>query len=254
MSCFITCRLGWYHVACISSDKVVYTCGSNEYGQLGYEANNTGFVRNSTTLPRPVPNLPKIKSVSCGYNFTMCLDENGDLWAFGDNSTGQLGLGSSMSKTNIPTKIPNIPQISFFYSGTGHSLCVSEESDLWTFGSNTHGELCLETAERESVKVPTKTNISDVILVRAGRQFSFCKNLSNQIYCAGYNFYGQLGFPFGGVDFTSKAILLNTQFPNEIISISCGYSHTLFLDSIGDVYGAGNNQFGALGLGDFLMK
>ena len=45
--------------------------------------------------------------ISCGYNFTVCVDNEGFIWSFGDNSSGQLGTGN---KTNfhVPQKILSI--------------------------------------------------------------------------------------------------------------------------------------------------
>ena len=54
-------------------------------------------------VPTPIPNLPKISKISCGYNFTVCVDYEGFIWSFGENYYGQLGTGT---KTNF-----NVPQL-----------------------------------------------------------------------------------------------------------------------------------------------
>ena len=73
------------------SDTNVYSFGSNTQGQLGLGHNN------DVSLPTPIPNLPKINMISCGAQFSVCVDHEGFIWSFGENNAGQLGTGNTIS-------------------------------------------------------------------------------------------------------------------------------------------------------------
>ena len=84
----MTCAIGAYHTITLSDDGVVNSFGQNNEGQLGLGHNQT------TKLPTPIPNLPKIKQIACGTFFTVCVDFEEFIWSFGKNIAGQLGTGN----------------------------------------------------------------------------------------------------------------------------------------------------------------
>ena len=69
----------------------VYSFGHNVYHRLGL-----GHSQN-ISVPTPIPNIPQIKTISCGGHFTVCIDMEGFMWTFGNNSYGQLGTGNKTS-------------------------------------------------------------------------------------------------------------------------------------------------------------
>ena len=81
---------GTYHTVTLSNDGTLYSFGKNcRYsgeGQPGLEYDN------DVSLPTPIPNLPQITQISCGYNFTICVDCEGFVRSFGENNNySQLG-------------------------------------------------------------------------------------------------------------------------------------------------------------------
>ena len=61
------------------------------------------MIREDRNIPTQIPNI-KAKVVSCGNYHTMIIDLNNNVWAFGYNDYGQLGLGDNQNR-NIPTQI-----------------------------------------------------------------------------------------------------------------------------------------------------
>ena len=86
----ISISVGDGHCACLDNDGNIYTFGSNQYGQLGIGDEDLSH----TSIPQKV-NLPPCTQISCGNNFTMCLSENGEVYSFGYNEYGQLGIGNN---------------------------------------------------------------------------------------------------------------------------------------------------------------
>jgi alpha-tubulin suppressor-like RCC1 family protein len=94
----------------LDSSGVVYTWGSNEIGQLGSGSLSPGF----RTEPLPVPAFPPagrtVIAIEAGTRFglehVLALLDNGDLWVWGYNDVGQLGVGSSTFIFKSPVQVP----------------------------------------------------------------------------------------------------------------------------------------------------
>ncbi len=65
---------------------------------------------------------------------------NNNVWSFGSNHEGQLGLGDNGYGTNrnIPTKINNI-KAKFVSCGENHTVLIDMDNNVWSFGSNDNG-------------------------------------------------------------------------------------------------------------------
>ena len=85
----MACACGFDHTITLSNDGTAYSFGRNDKGQLGL-----GHNKHFGPLPTPISNLPKINMVSCGTRFTVCVDDEGFIWSFGENNFGQLGTGN----------------------------------------------------------------------------------------------------------------------------------------------------------------
>ena len=124
---------------------------------------------NHVSLPTPIPNLPQINIISCGYNFTVCVDCEGCIWSFGYNNYGQLGTGNK-TNFNTPQKIFNIPPVLSVSCGFYHTLIITNDSNLWACGNNNNGELCL--GNQDGQLKPQKTSFSNISKISAGYNHS----------------------------------------------------------------------------------
>ena len=76
---------GNYHAVALTSNGTVWTWGGNNFGQLGL-----GYPLTPQLTPTMVPGLTNITAVAAGYYFTLALESDGTVWAWGDNASGQL--------------------------------------------------------------------------------------------------------------------------------------------------------------------
>ena len=116
----------------MSDDGVVHSFGGNDFGELGLGHDN------DVSVPSRIPNLPQIKQVSCGCNFTVCVDLEGLVWSFGENKYGQLGTGNT-TNFNVPQKILSIPPVLSVACGSHHTLIITNKANssyLWACGNN----------------------------------------------------------------------------------------------------------------------
>jgi alpha-tubulin suppressor-like RCC1 family protein len=86
-----------------------------------------------------------------GEYHTILIDLENNIWTFGDNRCGQLGIGNYIDK-NIPTQILNlkVKQVSV----GGYTILIDIEDNIWAFGVNFNGQLGL--VDFEDRNIPTQ--------------------------------------------------------------------------------------------------
>jgi alpha-tubulin suppressor-like RCC1 family protein len=135
-------------------DGSVYTWGRNYFGQLGRDRN---VKINLQPLNRPFLVLGSCQSVACGSYNSFALMKDGSLWSWGNNPKGELGIGTT-SQTMLPQKVtlPNAETRVASYGVSSHnSFFVSEEGDLYIWGSGKDGTLGMGSTELTPKLVPT---------------------------------------------------------------------------------------------------
>ncbi|XP_030472757.1 ultraviolet-B receptor UVR8-like isoform X2 [Syzygium oleosum] len=94
---------GLWHTICVSTEGQLYSFGGNQFGQLGTGGESV------ETLPRllecPEWKGRQVKTVSSGARHNAVLTEDGQVFSWGWNKYGQLGLGDSVDR-NIPSQVP----------------------------------------------------------------------------------------------------------------------------------------------------
>lgn len=199
---------------------------------------------------RKINDLKNIKMIDCGSNHFMCLDCDGNVFTFGFNEEGQLGIGKSrddISHTFIPQKI-KVPPCKQVSCGMKFSFCLTEEGRLYSFGTNRNRYLGLENNSLESYNSPQLiTNVNNVEYIACGHFHSICKTYDNKYYSCGDNRCGQLGH---GDNMYGYGFIQCHNWPDNIISIRCGLVHSLLLTSEGYIYSFGFNGTGQLGIND----
>ena len=234
----MACVSGYENTITLSDDGILYSFGRNSEGQLGLGHNN------AVLLPTPIPNLPKIKQISCGCHFTVCIDFEGFMWSFGDNTSGQLGTGNT-TNFNVPQKILEIPPVQSVSCGYEHTLIITNDSNLWSCGNNNYGQLCL--GNQKSQLKPQKTSFSTISKISTGYYHSLFQNNKGEIFACGSNKHGQCGLGHFNKFQITPSIIPNA--PPNITQFFSGVYHSLFRDTEGNVFSVGYNEHGALGLG-----
>lgn len=129
----------------------VYAFGQNNSGQVG-----CGSTANQPT-PRRVSAVigsTKIVSIACGQTSSFAVSDNGEVYAWGYNGNGQLGIGNTVNQYN-PTKIMLFGVfITKVACGTAHTLALSDEGGLYSWGANSYGQL--GTGHKSNLTSPTR--------------------------------------------------------------------------------------------------
>ena len=167
----------------------IFACGSNHFGQCGL-----GHFNDPQITPTLVPNLPStIVQFVCGSSQNLFLDSEGNVYSFGNNAHGQLGLGHNTNQ-NVLNNILNIPPIKIISCVGSSCYLVDFEGNVWSFGYNNDGQL--GHGDFKPVNVPkiisTLKDIQQISYGCCGVHF-IAKNSQKQIFVIGNNNKGQLG-------------------------------------------------------------
>lgn len=232
--------------------NTLYTTGANFFGQLGNGAE--GF---NIEQPRPVT-LPEgfaetITSVAVGQIHSTFLTETGDVYAWGFNNNGSLGLGDEENRT-VPEKVTTLDDVNVVAveTGNGVSYAITDTGALYGWGFNTNGQLGL--GDRDERLVPTLVEaLSDetVVAVSSGTSYTLVLTADGQVYGFGSNRDGQLGSPDGlepdGSTMTRVlSPVLADGLPSDIVAITADTNTSYAVTSDGRVFGWGESRFGQL--------
>lgn len=93
---------GRHYSVFLKDDGTVYVCGSNNYGQLGMGSSGNYF-----STPTLITGINQVIAIATGDYHTMFLKEDGSVWVCGNNTEGQLGLGTTYD-VNTPSQVTGL--------------------------------------------------------------------------------------------------------------------------------------------------
>jgi alpha-tubulin suppressor-like RCC1 family protein len=190
------------------------------------------------------------KLISAGESHSLVTTGKiGEIWSFGDGGYGQLGHGGEGSEA-VPRLIEalNHVVVKQVAAGAGHSMLLTRDGDVFTWGCGEDGELGHGDEEDQLVpkRVEGLTNVTDIA---AGRSHSLAVEEGGAVYTWGYNREGQLGLGDHG-DGTHSNVPTEVPGVNEVVAVAAGRYHSFALSRDGTVMACGWNSSGQLGLGD----
>ena len=199
--------------------------------------------------------------ISAGYDHSLCARLDGTIWAWGGNTRGQIGNGTTNQQLT-PVQVSGLPYgMEAVAAGKQYSLALlAADGSVWSWGDNTHGELGVTTTPRQlrpmystpkGVLAEVNGNyvgpLSNVVQIAANPsgQSSYALKSDGSIWAWGDDTYGQLGS--GGTNQIDAAVQVAGPGSATAIAAGCGYKLVLRFD--GKVWGQGENNEGQLGNG-----
>jgi alpha-tubulin suppressor-like RCC1 family protein len=184
--------------------------------------------------------------ISAGGQHTLAIAQDGTLWAWGDNSYGQLGNNLATGIVTNPLQISNEPNWVFVSAGEFYSLAIKKNGTLWVWGRNTNGQLGNGNTTQQNVPFQIGVD-TDWVGVYAGYAHSMARKSDNTLWGWGNNTYGQLGINSTATQQTPTQVGLATNWQK----VSLGRNHTVALTNNGELWVWGRNTNGQLGLGNY---
>ncbi|GAB3877641.1 hypothetical protein GCM10028824_38080 [Hymenobacter segetis] len=230
--------VGLRHGAAIRTDGSLWAWGQNGFGQTGQ---NTAFNNPPVSTPVPVSAGSTWQSLSAGQEFTLAIRADGTLWAWGLNTSGQLGDGTLTTRL-APVQVgtdANWLQVS---AGVGFALGLRTDGTLWAWGTNGNGQLGDGTTTQRLAPVPIGAAVWQQ--VAAGSAHAVAIRADGTLWAWGYNGNGQLG------DGTTTQRLAPVPIGAATWQqVAAGSNQTFGLRPDGSLWSSGSNTSGQLGDG-----
>jgi alpha-tubulin suppressor-like RCC1 family protein len=232
---------GTAHSAAII-DGQLWTWGDNALGQLGTD----DLPATQTGTPQLVDLPGRVVHAAAGLEHQLALLEDGSVWAWGDNSSGQLGDGSTTARY-APVEVASLGDVVSVAAGERHSLALRADGTVWTWGTNDYGQLGNGAGPESPVPVEV-TALSGVVSIASGHLAltSFAVLSDGTLVGWGYNESGELGTDNPTLSEPVPIPVVGVSSPRHL---SVGGNHTLALLDDGTVWSWGANWDGQLGDG-----
>jgi len=192
----VSIAAGGYHSLAVRADGTVLAWGYNSNGQLGTGTKGFGTDRN---VPTPVSRLTTAVAVAAGQYHSLALLSDGTVSAWGYDLDGELGDGNDQD-ADLPQAVPfnangpgaliRIAQIS---AGQYHSLALDIGGNLFSWGSNTSGQLGLGDLDLRLSPQEVPRGASGFLSAPAGELHSLALLSDHTALAWGSDAGGQLG-------------------------------------------------------------
>jgi len=244
----------------------------------GYGAAAVGYDNPSPSMATTITNWV---AVAAGYVHNLGLTADGQLWAWGDNSFGELGDGpASYATPTSPVPVNGVSDVVAIAAGADGSVALRGDGTVWTWGRNDLGQLgngYLSTTGCQCDPVPQQVpGLTDFVSVAARLGYSLGLRSDGTVWAWGNYSYGTYSAPIqvGGLDHIvaiaagmGGAVALKSDGTvwvqngldswqvgslSNIVAIAAGSSFGLALGADGTVWAWGDNTVGQLGNGTYI--
>ena len=241
--------------------RTVLTPTGGATSTYGYNASNQMV---STATPNVPDNAPQTAApsqssglVAAGLQHTLAVQSNGTVEAWGNNANGQLGNGTT-TNSSTPVQVSGLSGVTQVAAGgvwQGFSAALTSSGNVYTWGSNSNGQLGHNQAEDGSgtttdhhtpveVQVSGGGNLGGIVAIAAGQDHMLALTSSGTVYSWGANYYGELGNAAN----TDLSYATPVSGLSSVLSISAGRSVSGAVTASGRVYLWGYNGDGELGI------
>ena len=180
---------------------------------------------------------------AAGDSFSALIKGDGSLWTWGYNFYGQLGDGTTTTRTS-PVAIAAGSTWLTLAAGDYHCVAIRSDGSLWAWGRNNQGQLGDGTRTQRTSPVHIGSDTTWAA-VAAGDVFSVGLKADGSLWAWGNNSYGQIGD--GSTSRRTSPVRIGTA--NDWVSVACGASFVVALKSDGSLWAWGRNTYGQLGNG-----
>ncbi|MBK9271327.1 MAG: T9SS type A sorting domain-containing protein [Saprospiraceae bacterium] len=178
-----------------------------------------------------------------GGGYTLGLKTDGSLWAWGQNSSGQLGIGNNVNQ-NTPMRVGTDNDWKEISGGNHFALALKNDGSLWSWGYNFEGQLGLNDNFNRNVPTQVGSDL-DWKYIHAGGYTSYAIKNNGTLWAWGNNQYGQIGD--GTYTTRKEPVPIGSAMDWKKLS-SMGY-HVMALKNNGSLWAWGRNNFLQLGDG-----
>lgn len=132
--------VAWDHACALRTDGSAACWGANDHGQLG-----DGNVGKGLSLQQPYVSVTSLLSgvvqVAAGQEMTCAIVQSGDVYCWGFNASGALGIGAGPGDFPSPARVPGLSNAVEIAAGWRHACARLADASVWCWGENSSGQV-----------------------------------------------------------------------------------------------------------------
>ncbi|XP_048362411.1 probable E3 ubiquitin-protein ligase HERC4 isoform X1 [Sphaerodactylus townsendi] len=239
---------GEAHTLALNDKGQVYAWGLAVDGQLGLPG-----TEECVRVPRNIKSLSDVQivQVACGYCHSLALSKGSEVFSWGQNKHGQLGLGYELKKQTSPQPVKSLLGIPFtqIAAGGAHSFVLSLSGAVFGWGRNKFGQLGLnDETDRYVPNLLKSLRSHKIVYISCGEDHTAALTKQGGVFTFGAGGYGQLGHNLTSHEVNPRKVF--ELMGSTVTQITCGRQHTsAFVPSTGRIYCFGLGGNGQLGTG-----
>lgn len=229
----------------INSKNKVFTWGLEQNHLLGVKSSQ---VQGTFKQIQEEMGSTRLKSLVASDDHTLALDYNSNVYAWGDNDDGKLGVGVK-DKIVYPVRLLTLPKekIQSIAAKGKYNVALTHSGEvmIWPIIKKREG------MEEKVINTPMLLALpcSSITKVACGYNFLMFVSSNGLLYSMGDNTYGQLGIGHRQNSEKPELVQWLKTKGEKCLAISCGFKHVVFLSGLGKIYTWGSGYFGQLGHG-----
>ena len=240
---------GAFSVYALRRDGTVWAWGDNSLGQLGTGSPNPG-----PGAPHELARLTGATALAGGGSNGYALLRDGTVWAWGDNSQGQLAVPACTSSggprstcllSSVPVKVHGIAGAVALASGFDTAYALLRDGTVWAWGDNSFGQLGDGTRHPSNGTPVRVTGLDDVVTIAAGSSTGYGLDRKGNLWAWGYGAYGQLG----DASAANSDVPVRVRKVSHVVEVAGGGDMAYALDREGNLWAWGYGAYGQLGNG-----
>jgi alpha-tubulin suppressor-like RCC1 family protein len=245
---FVRIDAGAQHTCALTSDGRAYCWGSNGRGQLG---DGTTTLRSGPVAVTGGHTFQRIAAGGYSIGHTCALTVGGEVYCWGDNERGQLGLGTGGAVADLtahpePAPVIGAPTFTALATGLGrHACALTSTGAAYCWGDNTFGALGDGSSRQSPVPVAVQGGLALTHVIAGGFIGHTCGlTADGAAHCWGENEVGAIG----------DGSTVDREMPSAVTgalsftSLDAGFRHTCGRATTGAVYCWGSGGAGQLGI------
>ena len=232
---------GYFTSYAVLEDGTVQAWGAGGSGQIG-----DGDTEDRK-VPVAVSGLRDIVAIASGSGFhELAADASGNVWAWGNNDSGQLGADADIvDQSSVPMLVNGVSDVSAVATGGSFSLALTNSGEVWSWGWNKQGQLGDGTPGQmrwTPAKIP---GLSGIVAIAAGYNNGVALDRDGNVWGWGQNTNGAIG----DGTYTERRSPVKIGGVDHVVSIAAGHFHTLAIKADGTLWAWGLNNYNQLGDG-----
>ena len=239
---------GYRFSVAVSAAGAVYTWGVGLRGTLGHGNTKSSYI--SVRVHALAGH--RMLSVAAGHGHCIAVAESGEVFSWGSDVCGQCGHGMPRYTQSLPRHVDALTGVKARGASAGrwHSIVVTEEGVVYSFGQSRAGQLGHGSADEEhSPRAVSELRHVRIAAAAAGDEHSLALATDGTVFAWGVNRNGQLGVGHsGGMQRLPRKIVALAGV--RVRYVAAGGASSCAISATGMLFTWGDGQYGILGHGD----